>query len=115
MTFPFEPKAVLHKHGGRIVKINGIGHTIDKPSEGRSRDSWFFRGEIEWRDGTHSRHAEIAPYALCYTDEQPEGHAEIIALSAAMSEYLEQHGEWCDRKSKHEGWYAHDRKVSRRA
>jgi hypothetical protein len=113
MQFPYKPKAVDHKHGGHITEITGLGHVTDKPKEGRSRDYWHFFGNVTWRDGTQSKGIEIAPYALC--QDSDEGHAEVIELMEAMNAYLREHGEWCDSKSKHEGWYAHERAVRRRA
>ena len=114
MQFPFEPKAVEHKHGGKIVRITGIGHGTEKPRDGMSRDYWHFYGDVRFADaGKVSAGLEIAPWALCQDSE--EGRAEIVLLMAAMNEYLAEHGQWCDSKSKHEGWYANERKISRRA
>lgn len=113
MKFPFEPTAVEHKHGGKITKVTGVGHGIDRPADGRSRDYWHFFGDVTWRDGTKSAGLEIAPWALC--QDSVKGLSEINDLMAAMNHYLYQHGEWCDSASKHEGWYAHVRKIRRRA
>jgi hypothetical protein len=111
MQFPYEPGDVSHKNGGIITKIYGIGHECDKPAEGRSRDYWFFIGDVTWHDGGNSKKLQIAPYHLCYVNDR----SSTDELFKAMNDYLAEHGEWCDSKSKHEGWYAHDRKVRRRA
>lgn len=101
MKLPTTLTKTFHKHGGRIVSIENIGHAIDKPADGRSRDTWFFVGDVEWDDGTKSQSAEIAPYCLA-ADDQSEVH-ELLAL---MNDYLAANGEWFD-SGKHQGWYAH--------
>jgi hypothetical protein len=108
MHFPFEPSGIHHKHGGRITRIERVGHECAPAKEGRSQDIWFFVGDVEWSDGGKSNGLEIAPYHVCWVDEQPEGEQQIRDLMAALNEYLQAHGEWCDRKSKHEGWYANE-------
>jgi len=117
MTLPIELRYTYHKYGGRIIRITRIGHTCDKPEDGRSRDYWYFIGDVNWSDGTMSDNIEIPPYALCYEDEQHRD--EVLALSELMSDYLLKHGDWYrDEKCKHQGWYANVRpeaKVRRRA
>ena len=112
MEFPVELKATEHRNGGRIVRVYGVAHACDKPADGRSRDWWWFVGDVEWSDGTKSAKTEIPPYALCC--DSPDGHDEVCKLSEAMSEYLNERGEWCDRDSKHEGWYATERPTPKR-
>lgn len=112
MQLPVDLKHVLHKHGGRIVRITKFTHETAKPTGGRSRDIWFFIGDVEWFDrgeqkGGKSTDLEIMPYSLCYESE--ENRAEIDQLIDHMNEYLREHGEWCDSESKHEGWYANVR------
>jgi len=102
---PVGLKHVHHKHGGQITSVTGIGHHLDKPSDGYSRDYWFFIGDVTWRDGGNSVGIEIAPWAVCYVDGEPRD--EVDALMSALNKYLQAHGDWCERKSGHEGWYAH--------
>ena len=102
MEFPYTPKNVLHAHGGKIVEITGCGHKTDRPQLGYSRDWWFFIGRVQWDDtGKLGERGHIEPGVLCGDT------AEINELLGAMNAYLRKHGEWCDSKSKHEGWYAH--------
>lgn len=114
-TFPFKPTKLFHRHGGQITTVYGVGHTCDKPSEGRSRDYWFYRAEVKWNDGSTSERAEVAPYAVCIDGDEADGKAEYDVLSDALNAYLLANGEWCDRKSKHEGWYANERPAKRGA
>ncbi|TFH43362.1 MAG: hypothetical protein E4H01_12155 [Lysobacterales bacterium] len=107
MKFPYEPAHINHKAGGKITLITGIGHALDKPQDGRSRDYWYFRGNVNWRDGTKSVNTEIAPPAVCYSDAA--GKPAVDLLMAALNDYLLANGEWC-----REGWYA-ARKVKRAA
>lgn len=110
MKLPYTPANILHRHGGRVLEITGIGHKIDRPQMGYSRDYWFYLGRVAWDDGSgdQKKIRQIEPFSLCASS--PEGFAEINAVSDLMMEYLGEHGEWCDSKSKHEGWYAHNRK-----
>lgn len=108
LTLPAELKHTMHKHGGRIVRVEKIAHELAPPEEGRSRDVWHFVGDVEWRDGTKSKGLEIAPWALCYDDDRTE----VDALLELLSAYLLEHGKWCHGpKSGHEGWYAHRPKA----
>ena len=103
MQFPYEPKTVDHCHGGKIVKVYGPAHKIDRPRGGYSRDYWFLDCDVLWvNTGKTCRH-EVEPFKLC----AEEGHAnpEIRELCDAMAAYLQEHGEW--RESKPQGWYAH--------
>jgi|SRR3974390_12917 len=106
MEFPFEPKDMSHKHGGRITKITGIGHVCDKPMAGHSRDNWHFFGDVDWQDGSKSVGLEIAPWAVCSDHEH---HAEVVELMELLNQYLHEHGKWY-RHGKHKGWYADVRK-----
>lgn len=107
MNFPHEPMFTFHKHGGKIIRITGLGHGTDKPAGGRSRDFWHFFGDVQWYDGTKSEGVEIAPWALCYdSDNEAQGRAEIDWLLGAMNEYLAANGDWCGPETKHQGWYA---------
>jgi len=107
MKLPYKPTNVYHRHGGAILEVTSIRHQTDKPRDGRSRDAWYFMGRVKWRDGSGDEsklHPIDAPMMCADTDE---GHAEIRGLSELMMEYLREHGDWCGRGSKHEGWYAH--------
>jgi len=110
MKLPVELKNTMHNNGGQITSIASIAHEVNKPEHGRSHDVWWFVGDVKWGDGTSSKNLEIAPWALCCDDDR----AEVLALSELMSDYLHEHGEWCDRDSKHEGWYANERPSKRR-
>ncbi len=113
MEFPVNLKYTYHKHGGNITRITSIGHGEDKPQDGRSRDYWFFVGEVKWNDGTKSKGIEIAPWAVCYHDEEKKN--EVLELMAELNDYLAKHGKWYrGSKSGHEGWYA-TRSKKRRA
>lgn len=115
MKLDMELRNTFHKSGGRITSVERIGHTCDRPENGRSRDSWYFVGNVEWRDGTKSKGIEIPPYSVCYHDEA--GKPEIDDLMAFLNDYLLINGEWsCE--GKHAGWYANVRpetKIKRRA
>lgn len=111
MQLPVDLKRTAHKHGGRIIRITSIAHEVNKPNDGLSRDTWWFVGDVDWDDGTRSDGLEIAPWAVCCYDDD---RSEVLALSELMANYLAERGEWCDRESKHEGWYANDRPKSRR-
>lgn len=116
MDYPATLQHVNHKNGGKIVTITGIHHDTAPPKHGRSQDVWFFKGDIEWRDGTRSTGLEIPPYAVCYVGE--ENRAELDELLADLNTYLLDHGDWCESETKHSGWYARDRpapKAKRRA
>jgi hypothetical protein len=108
MNFPRETLFTLHKHGGKILRITGISHGIDRPAAGMSRDTWHFLGDVQWFDGSKSEGIEIAPWALCYdNDNEAQSRPEVDRLLVAMNEYLAANGEWCGSETKHQGWYAH--------
>ena len=114
MDFPVTLKNTFHKHGGRIISVSGIAHEANPPKQGYSRDTWWYIGDVDWNDGTKSDNLEIAPWAVCYLDENQR--EEVLALSEALSDYLSHNGTWCGHESKHQGWYANERpKVRRRA
>jgi hypothetical protein len=114
MQLPYKPTNVFHRHGGKITEVTEIRHQTEKPSDGYSRDAWYFMGRVQWDDGSGSddRLHPIDPPMLC--SDTPEGHAEISALGDVMMKYLSGHGEWSKSKP-HQGWYAHDRKQRRAA
>lgn len=94
-----------------MLEITGIKHQTDRPRDGRSMDAWYFIGRVSWDDasGDVMKPCPIDVPMLCSDTEA--GQQEIQDLSAVMMAYLREHGQWCDSKSKHEGWYANDRKV----
>ena len=106
MNFPVKTVGILHRSGGTITQITGISHSIGKPVYGRSSDVWFYIGDVKWDDGGESLNLEIQPFALHI---EPEGREQYEPLSDAMMDYLNEHGKWCDEKSKHAGWYANVR------
>lgn len=104
ITFPFQPTALHHRHGGVITTVYGMEHIKGKPRDGRSTDYWFFRADVEWSDGTRSERTEVPPHALVADD--PSNHPHLTQLLQAMNDYLAQHGEW-RRDGKLQGWLAH--------
>lgn len=82
-----------------------------KPRGGHSQDQWYFVGAVEWFDGSGKGRTDqpIDMPMLC--SDTDEGAAEIKELSALMSDYLAEHGDWCEGKP-HEGWYAHRKVVA---
>lgn len=107
--FPFAPQHLQHKHGGRITRLEKIAHECYPPEDGRSRDTWFFIGDVQWRDGGSSKGLEIAPWALCADMDNADAQAEINGVLAALSDYLRQHGKWSHDSKTRSGWYAHVR------
>ncbi len=106
ISFPYAPKLVSHKHGGKITLIHSIEHSIAKPRNGRSQDTWWLVCDVTWHDSGKSRRCDVGPWALCYEGEyQGAGHNEVCAISEALNAYLFEQGEWCG-PGKHEGWYA---------
>lgn len=106
MNFPYTPQTeLMHYSGGKIVTVYGMTHQACKARDGRSLDGWWFDCDVQWVDTGKVSRSPVEPFKMC-ADEGGK-NADIQALSAAMAEYLREHGEWCDSKSKHEGWYAH--------
>lgn len=106
MEFPVTLQHTLHKFGGRITRIDRIGHSTAKPKAGRSQDAWFFVGDVTWDDGTSSTGIEIAPYQLCIDGNE---RTEVDGLLEALNAYLTENGTWRHRPEKPEGWTAHVR------
>ena len=106
LRFPYCPVDVSHRHGGTITQVDGIGHAVGTPRDGRSTDTWFFVGNVQWDDGGTSTGTEIAPFLLtCGAAGKPA----VDALLEAMNAYLLANGTWCGRDTRHEGWYATNR------
>ncbi|HEY4037781.1 MAG TPA: hypothetical protein VGM15_03085 [Burkholderiaceae bacterium] len=81
---------LLHKHGGKITDLRAIEHrTYRKATE------WFFRGRVEWDDGSVSAAAEISPIMLC-TDGSEASTAEVNAILEKLHAYLLERGDWND-------------------
>ena len=91
-----------HKHGGRIVSIDAIAHSVYKGAA-----EWHYVGAVEWSDGTASGHAEIAPWALCYDHDNTQAHLEFRTLNILMGDYLIAQGEWHDPRSIRGGRIVH--------
>lgn len=113
MQLPYKPKNVMHRNGGKILEVTEIRIQLEKPTEGNSRDCWYFMGRVQWNDGSGQADKlhPIDMYSLCADDQA--GQAEITELGAVMMAYLKEHGVWND-KGPHRGWYAH-RTEKRRA
>lgn len=93
MKLPYIPTALFHKWGGEILKIHRIGHHLDEPEDGRSRDYWFYVCDVKWSDGSgRSDQCELPPQLLCYGND--EGFEEVKALSDELHRYLCEHGDW---------------------
>lgn len=89
---------ILHRHGGEITAITGIGHhTYNGVAE------WYFIGNVRWQDGSQSVAREIGPNLVCYDDESPGSKERVHAAMAALSMYLVDQGEHHERKSKRDG------------
>ncbi len=109
MDFPIELKSTSHHSGGQILRITAISHDTYSPDEGRSRDEWFFIGDVKWnRTGVVTEGLRISPISLMYDEDR----SEIDALLAALNEYLAANGRWCGPKTKHQGWFAKKRTRS---
>lgn len=88
-------KALMHRHGGRINEITGIGHETDA-SEGRAY--YYFTGNVEWLDGSKSEAHHIEPFLIVLDEEQiGESEREYIRISDALADYLREKGEWQKR------------------
>jgi len=105
MELPAKMEHVRHKHGGRIVSIEKMAHSIDPPEDGYSRDTWFFLGTVEWDDdGGKSESLEIHPIMLCHDGEHRK---EVDELCEMISHYLVEHGTWNhERDGTPKGWNA---------
>lgn len=110
MKLDLDLRHVCHRHGGRITHIDRIEHLVDRPKDGHSRDSWHFVGNVTWDDGSQSTGLQIAPWALVYADDSAESRTEVDGLLRKLTEYLAEHGQWCESGS-HRGWYAHRRST----
>lgn len=85
---PFEPKALLHRHGGRIASLLRIEHV----TEG-GRATWFFVGTVAWFEGTNTgQEVDISPTSLVTDDDA--GKVEWDLAMDALSAYLIEHGQW---------------------
>lgn len=110
MKFPFKPTAVYNVHGGQIVEVTGVGHRIERPQGGYSRDYWFYTGTVKWDDTGKTNEGYIDAGFLC-ADTQ-KGMDEIREMSEAMMAYLNANGAWSG-EGKPDGWHAHDRKKNK--
>jgi hypothetical protein len=81
-----------HRHGGQIIAITGIGHDTFTGVA-----SWFFIGDVKWRDGSESKQMQIAPNEICGTQH------ECSPLFEKLNAYLTHAGEWHKMKHKRDG------------
>lgn len=92
---------MFHKHGGKITVLTHIGHEIyDGVAE------WFFRGRVEWQDGSVSEDIAIPPYALCH-DDTPESTKAVHDALAKLDRYLQAYGNFHEPKHKKDGRVVH--------
>jgi hypothetical protein len=106
MEFPYATPGLRHQHGGNIEMIKRIEHETAKPIDGQSQDVWWFRGVVQWDDGSSSEDAMIYPWAL-RTGDDSAAKAHADAILRVLNDYLDANGEW--RISAPSGWYAHQR------
>lgn len=84
---------LLHKHGGRITEIRTVAHATNK----KEPAFWFYEGSVKWDDGSESEHVEIAPWAVCYDQDDEKADAEYHALTHHLTTYLREKGAWNGR------------------
>ncbi len=101
MELPQTLEHTRHAHGGRVVIVHSMNHSIDPPENGYSRDTWFFLGDVEWDSGGKSESLEIHPGSLCYDGSRDE----VFELSQMMADYLVEHGTW-NHDGEPRGWSA---------
>lgn len=88
--------ALQHRSGGTIERLTHVGHETYKGVA-----SWFFVGDVAWRDGSRSESIEIQPNALCCDTD--EDHEQVKSLLGRLNDYLGEAGEWHEPKSKRDG------------
>jgi hypothetical protein len=89
---------MLHRNGGKVIAVTHVGHETHKGVA-----SWFFIGAVEWRDGSISDDAQIAPNCLCYDEGEAGDKEQVHYLLGKLNTYLEDAGEWHDQKEKKDG------------
>ena len=75
-----EITALLHRNGGNITRVHGIGHHTEKDQTAR----YYFIADVEWWDGSRSTRLEVAPFALVIDDQGRDpaaGEREYVKLS----------------------------------
>lgn len=88
-----EIKGLLHRNGGTITAINGIGHDTDE----QGRAFYYFTANVQWWDGGISTALRTAPFAIVIDDQGRDpktGEAEYVKISDALADYLRAKGEW---------------------
>lgn len=111
MQLPYKPDHVMHRHGGTVTEIAEIKIQLESPSDGHSRDAWYFIGTVSWDDGTVSKGHPIDVPMLC--SDTDAGQVEIRKLADLVMAHLKQHGTW-NRAGPHEGWYANRPATAKR-
>ena len=91
------PTHLVHKYGGRITKVSGIGHATD----GGKIPFWFYVCDIAWQDSSPQKEAKVEPILVC---RETDDVTEVNELAALLSNYLAEEGEWLE-KPKHIGDY----------
>jgi hypothetical protein len=91
-------KYLRHRHGGTITEISAIAHESYKGVA-----SWHFVGDVQWDDGTKSCGTTIAPFCVCFNQDNPLAKAEGDGLFAQLSDYLTRNGAWHDTKRARDG------------
>lgn len=95
-----QTKHLLHKHGGTITAVHGVGHTTTD-----GVPEWYYICDVVWDDGSGSRERwKVPPWALCYDGSKPESIAELNAVAEKMNAHLAKHGKWL-KKAKRVGDY----------
>jgi hypothetical protein len=100
-VWPWKPKHLLSRIGGRIETIKGIGH---------SHNDWWVVCDVSYPDGGSNKALQLHPGQLCYDGESPEakeGHAEVCRLGEIVMAYLHEFGDWDERGR----WKAKKRKA----
>lgn len=94
-----QTKYLRHRHGGRIIAIDAIGHDTYKGVA-----SWHFVGHVKWEDGSESPSSVIEPFLICTVYEDgTAGTEECNAYLEGMNDYLREHGKWHEPKSARDG------------
>jgi hypothetical protein len=82
-------KHLIHKNGGTITAITGIGHrTVENVPY------WFYQCDVTWDDGTKSSGVEVLPDRICADQSNAKAMVEINKASDALTKHLRENGKW---------------------